>query len=229
VLGTQATVAVVVTVAAVCDVIRDDTGLIAAVVIGLALANLPGFDLPARRPFFETVVHLIGLQFISISATVTSVAVLRVLLPTILLIAFLVLIARPLVAAVATVRTKLSWGERAFVGWMDPRGIVAASTASAFSPSLIPHRVPGASKILPVTFLVIVGTVTIYGLTPTPVARLLGVTRPTRTGPLLVGAVPWVIGLGRTLESAGLKVLMWAGLERQRARIASAGLELASG
>ena len=31
-----------------------------------------GFDLPARRPFFETLVQLIiGLLFISISATVT--------------------------------------------------------------------------------------------------------------------------------------------------------------
>jgi NhaP-type Na+/H+ or K+/H+ antiporter len=230
VLGTQATVAVVVAVAAVCDVIRDDTGLIAAVVIGLALTNLPGFDLPARRPFFETVVQLIiGLLFITISATVTPVAVLKVLPATLLLIAVLVLFARPLVAAVSTVRTSLSWGERAFVGWMAPRGIVAASTASAFSPSLIAHGIPGASKILPATFLVIVGTVTIYGLTATPVARLLGVTRPARSRPLLVGGVPWVIDLGSALGSAGLEVLMWAGLERQRERIASAGLELASG
>ena len=40
--------------------------------MGLALANLRGFDIPARRPFFETLVQLIiGVLFISISATVT--------------------------------------------------------------------------------------------------------------------------------------------------------------
>ena len=72
VLGTTAQLAAVVGVAAVCDVLRDDAGLIAAVVMGLAVANLPGFDVPARRPFFETLVSLIiGLLFISISATVT--------------------------------------------------------------------------------------------------------------------------------------------------------------
>jgi hypothetical protein len=32
-------------------------GLIAAIVMGLAVANLRGFDVPARRPFFETLVQ----------------------------------------------------------------------------------------------------------------------------------------------------------------------------
>lgn len=50
VLGTEAMLAVVIAVAAACDIARDDTGLIAAIVMGLGLANLPGFDLPARRP-----------------------------------------------------------------------------------------------------------------------------------------------------------------------------------
>jgi hypothetical protein len=54
VLGTTAQLASVIAVAAACDVVRADTGLIAAIVMGLAVANQPGFDLPARRPFFET-------------------------------------------------------------------------------------------------------------------------------------------------------------------------------
>jgi hypothetical protein len=67
------------------------------------------------------------------------------------------------------------------------------------------------TKILPATFLVIVATVTRYGLTASPVARLLGVTRPARSRPLLVGDAPWAVDLGRVLQSAGLDVLMWAG------------------
>ncbi len=49
ILGTTAQLAAV---AAGCDVLRDDTGLIAAIVMGLAAANMRGFDIPARRPFF---------------------------------------------------------------------------------------------------------------------------------------------------------------------------------
>jgi NhaP-type Na+/H+ or K+/H+ antiporter len=230
VLGTQATIASVVAVAAACDILRDDTGLIAAILMGLAMANLRGFEVAERRPFFETVVRLIiGVLFISISATVTPASIKGLVLPTLGLVAVLVLLGRPLVAWASTLRTDLSWGERGFVGWMDPRGIVAAATASAFSGSLVAHGIPGASKILPTTFLVIVATVTLYGLTAAPVARLLRVTRPARTRPLLVGGLPWVIELGRTLATAGLDVLMWAGLEKQRDDIKKAGLELAPG
>jgi hypothetical protein len=83
VLGTQATIATVVAVAGACDMVREDTGLIAAIVVGLGLANLPGFDIPARRPFFETVIQLIiGVLFISISATVTPASLKGLVLPT---------------------------------------------------------------------------------------------------------------------------------------------------
>jgi hypothetical protein len=82
---------------------------------------------------------------------------------------------------------------------------------------------------VPVTFLVIVATVAIYGLTAVPVARWLGVTRPARTRPLLVGGHPWVIDLARAFRAAGLDVLMWAPSDDQRTRIKQAALSLAPG
>ena len=230
VLGTSAQLACVIGVAAACDVAREDAGLLAAIVMGLALANMPGFDVPARRPFLETLVQLmIGVLFVSISATVTPASLRHLVLPTLGLVAVLVLITRPLVAFLATVRTDLTRGERQFTGWMAPRGIVAAATASTFSAGLAAHHVGGASKILPVTFVVIVATVAVYGLTAVPVARRAGVTRPASTRPLLVGGQPWVVDLARALASAGLDVLMWAGSDEQRQQIRSAGLELAPG
>jgi hypothetical protein len=171
VLGTTAQLASVVAVAAGCDMIREDSGLISAIVMGLAVANLRGFDVPARRPFVEVLVQLIiGVLFIAISAT-----------------------------------------------------------ASTFSAGLVAQHIQGAAKILPVTFLVIVVTVALYGLTAVPVARRVGVTRPARTRPLLVGGEDWVVDLGRALRSLGLEVLMWAGFDEQRQRIKAVGLEPAPG
>jgi NhaP-type Na+/H+ or K+/H+ antiporter len=230
VLGTTAQLAAVVAVAAACDVIREDTGLIAAIFMGLALANRRSFDIPSRRPFFETLVQLIiGVLFISISATVTPQSLRHLLLPTLALVAVLVLVARPIATFASTLRTDLIKGERAFIGWMDPRGIVAAATASTFGAGLVAKGVGGAAKILPVTFVVIVATVTLYGLTAMAAARRLGVSRPARTRPLLVGGAAWVIDLGRALQSLGLEVVMWAGLDQQREQIRRAGLELAPG
>jgi NhaP-type Na+/H+ or K+/H+ antiporter len=230
VLGTTSQLACVVAVAAVCDIAREDAGLIAAVLMGLALANTRGFGVPARRPFFETLVQLIiGVLFVSISATVTPASLKHLVLPALGLVAVLVLVTRPLVAFLATIRTDLTRGERQFTGWMAPRGIVAAATASTFGTGLAAHHVGGAAKILPVTFVVIVATVAIYGLTAVPVARRLHVTRPARTRPLLVGGDPWVIALAQALESAGLDVLMWAGSDDQRELIKQAGLDLMPG
>ncbi|WP_329439386.1 cation:proton antiporter [Streptomyces sp. NBC_01426] len=230
VLGTLAQLATVITVSAGCDIVRDDTGLIAAIVTGLAVTNIRGFDMPARRPFFETLIQLIiGLLFVSISSTVTPASLVPVLLPSLALIAILVLVVRPLVAFAATKGSGLTFGERAFTGWMAPRGIVAAATASAFAAGLVERGVAGAARILPVTFLVIVGTVLLYSLTAAPVARRLGVVKPTGTRLLLVGGEPWVVDMGRALRTAGLDVLMWAGLDEERRRIKDAGIDLAKG
>ena len=174
VLGTGAQLATVIAVAAGCDIVRADTGLIAAIFMGLALANQRGFDFAARRPFFETLVQLIiGVLFVSISATVTPQSLRHLVLPTLGLVAVLVFVARPIVAFASTLGTDLKKGERAFIGWMAPRGIVAAATASTFTAGLAAKGISGAAKILPATFVVIVATVTLYALTAAPVARLL--------------------------------------------------------
>jgi NhaP-type Na+/H+ or K+/H+ antiporter len=183
-LGTIDQHAAVVAVAAACDIVRDDTGLIAAIMMGLAASHLPGLGPTVRRDFFETLVQLIiGVLFVSISATVTPASLGPVAVPTLILVAAYVLVARPWTAWLSTMGTSLDRGERTFVGWMAPRGIVAAATATTFGTALTQRGVPGAEHIVPVTFLVVVATVTLYGLTAVPVARRLGVTPPSPARP----------------------------------------------
>jgi NhaP-type Na+/H+ or K+/H+ antiporter len=225
-----ATLAVVVGVAAFCDALRDDTGLIAATLLGMALANLPGAEIRERRLAGQAMVQLmIGVLFVSISATITPSSVRDVLLPALGLSAGLIFVARPIVAAVTTARTSLSRGEREFVGWMAPRGIVAAATATTFSGQLVAAGIGGAGKILPTVFVVIVVTVTGYGLTAVPVAKAVGVAGEGGDRPLLVGGQAWVLDLGAALQRAGVRVLMWADREESRRAIEQAGLELAPG
>jgi NhaP-type Na+/H+ or K+/H+ antiporter len=229
-LATITQLAVVVGVAAACDILYDDSGLIAAILMGLALANLGLFASIHRDEFFETVVQLlIGLLFVSISATITPSSLNHVVLPTLGLVAVLVLVTRPVVAFIATLGSELTRPERRFVACMDPRGIVAAATASTFAPSLIAGHIGGANKILPATFLVIVLTVAIYGLSAVPLAKKLGVSRPARASTLIVGGEPWVIDLARALREAGVDAMAWARYEDQRQQLEGAGVELAAG
>jgi len=145
----------------------------------IVLANLRGVHLPEDRPFIKTVVQLaVGTLFIAISATVTPASLRGVTWPTLALVALLVLLVRPADAVVATARSSLTRNEKIFIGAMDPRGIVAASTAASFSAPLVKLGIGGADKLLAATFLVIVGTVAIYGLGAAPLARALGLRQP---------------------------------------------------
>jgi len=193
ILATEVTLAAVVAAAGFCNAIRADTGLLAAITMGVALANLPGVERPQDRPFFATIVQLVvAVLFITISASVTPSQLRGVLGPTLVLVVGLIVVVRPVVALTATVRTDLTWPERTYVAMMDPRGIVAASTAATFGPALAAVGIGGAQKLVPATFVVIVGTVTFYGLTAVPAARRLGLTaeEPAPAGPAPDGPDP---------------------------------------
>jgi NhaP-type Na+/H+ or K+/H+ antiporter len=219
--------ALVVGVAAGCDALRPGTGLLATAIMGLALANLPGFRVPARR-FVETIIDLIlGVLLLSAAAAVTPAALGRVALPTLGLVAVLVLLVRPLTARIAISPRDVTRRDRLFIGAMAPRGVMVATTAAAFAWPLALRGIPDAAKVLPVALLATELTVLLYGVSVAPVSRWLGILRAPRSRPLLVGGEPWAVDLGRALQTAGLDVLMWAGLESQRERIRELSLPLA--
>ena len=65
---------------------------------------------------------------------------------------------------------------------------MAAAVASVFSMRLVDAGMAEAAQLTPVVFMVIVGTVLVYGLTAGPVARWLGVSNPDPQGVLIAGA-----------------------------------------
>ncbi len=201
------------------DLIRDDAGFVATVTMGIALANEPRLDLSRILEFHGTIVGLlIGMLFILISASVTPSEIHGLLAESIGLIVVMVVVLRPLAVAVATRGSELDLRERAFVAWMAPRGIVAAATASAFSLELSQAGVKGAEKILPIAFVAIFVTVVLYGLTATPVARLLGIAGAQAPVILIVGGHAWARSIAAALKAAGAEVRLWIGdLDDQRA------------
>lgn len=176
-LGTQVLLGSVIVVAGVANFLADETGLLAALLMGIAaprLARKFGTSLDDSQPFFGTLVSIgIGVLFITIAALVPAATVASVLLPTLLLSAVLILVLRPLVVAIGTARSDLTRNQRVFIACMDPRGIVAPATASSIGAALIALKVDGAENLLPVAFIVVAVTVAVYGLCAIPLARAL--------------------------------------------------------
>jgi hypothetical protein len=123
-------------------------------------------------------------------------------------LAGLIVIVRPAAVFVSTLGSEISWRERIFMAFVAPRGIVAASVASVFALQLAEAGFPGANAIASVTFLVIIGTVIVYGLGASTLARLLNLAQPSPQGMFIVGAYPWSIALANSIKEAGYKVIV---------------------
>lgn len=191
------------------DVIVPEAGLLAATGLGLALANHHRARTEQIIRFAEEVrVLLIGVLFIVLSARLTRTQLGDIGLGAVGLIAALMLVARPLSVAVATIGSNLKRNERWFLAGLAPRGIVAAAIASIFAIELEEAGVQGAESLAPLVFAVIVATVVIYGLGAGPLARRLGLAARHQEGVLILGAGQVERAVAGAFDRAGITVVI---------------------
>ncbi|RMF61837.1 MAG: hypothetical protein D6743_13000, partial [Calditrichaeota bacterium] len=127
---------------------------------------------------------------------------------SLILLAATILLARPAAVFLAAVGSDLSRRERLFIGFLAPRGIVAAAVASIFALRLSQEGVPHADVLVPLTFAVIVGTVTVYGLAAPTFARRLNVAQSNPQGALIIGAHFWARAIAEALLQNNFAVVM---------------------
>ncbi len=199
---------------ALSNSIQAESGLVTVVVLGVYLANQTSVPVKHVIEFKENLrVLLIAVLFIVLaSRTEISFSTLAELgwgLPAFLLT--LILVVRPLAVFVATLGSELDQRERLLLAFVHPRGIVAAAVATLFAIDLArnkPELQADADLFVLVTFLTVVTTVTVYGLTLGPLARWLGVSRENPQGVLFAGASAVVREIALALKAEGFAVLV---------------------
>jgi hypothetical protein len=166
-------------------------------------------------------VILISSLFIILSAKLTVQQVSLFSLQNWLFVGALIIVVRPVAVFLSTLRSAVSAGERLFLAWMAPRGVVAAAVISVFATRLSEAGFPGYERLVSLTFQVIVGTVTVYGLTASRVARRLKLAQPDPQGVLFVGADPWTQSIAALLADEGFALMLvdsnWENIRRARA------------
>lgn len=191
------------------NLLVHESGLLAVTLMGMWLANMRGVDVKPILHFKENLsVLLISGLFILLAARLDLKALLALGPATLALLAVIQFIARPLNIGLSTLGSTLSWRERALLAWIAPRGIVAAAVSAIFALRLHEHGDPNAQLLVPLTFLVIIGTVVLQSATARPLARLLGVAEPAPAGFLIIGANPVARALGKALNQLGSRVLL---------------------
>ena len=212
----------VVSIFTVANTLQAESGLFAVTVMGITLANQKSVSVKHIIEFKENLrVLLISSLFILLAARLQVGDLTQLGLNSLAFLGVLMLIARPAAVALSTWGSGLRWQERLFLAWMAPRGIVAAAVSSVFALRLVEAGNEQAERLVPLTFLVIIGTVTVYGLTAGPVARWLQITKPRPQGVLFVGAHDWARAIASVLQEAGCQVLL---VDTNRANIATARL-----
>lgn len=191
------------------DNLVHESGLLAVTVLGIWLANCEEIDLTDVLKFKEDLsVMLISALFIILAARVDLNALIVLGPAAIGLLAWLQLGVRPLAVLASTLGSELSWRDRALLGWIAPRGIVAAAVSTLFALRLEEAGYPGADQLVPLVFLVIIGTVVFQSLTSATWARWLGVRHPPANGVLIVGAAQVGRDIARCLQGAGVPVTL---------------------
>lgn len=203
------TLALVLALFETSEAIVAESGIMAAPVAGLVVANMKTRLKRELQEFKEQLtVLLVGLLFVLLAADVRIRGVVELGWPAVATVGALIFLIRPLNVAVSSAGSNLDPREKTFLSWLAPRGIVAAAVASLFAQRLEVYGLAGGAELMAMVFLVIAATVVVQGASGGLVARLLGVRRPENHGFLLVGANAVGRALGRALEEEGEEVVL---------------------
>jgi len=209
------------------DLFAHESGLLAVVVMGMVLGNMNLPNLKELLYFKESLsVLLISILFILLAANI-NIADLELLRTwdTAWLFLVVVFLIRPLGVLLSTQGSGLKLNEKLFIGWVGPRGIVAAGIASLFGSKLLAKGEPGAEYITPLVFMIVLGTVLFNATTARIFAKLAGVFLTKSEGILIIGASKVSRLIGNYLKKNNRHVVLIDNNETNIAKSKKLGLE----
>lgn len=195
----------------IANAILYEAGILAVIVAGLVVSFRGAPQLEGLRRFKLELTELgIGLLFILLAAKLELARFVEHAPELGLLLLVVLFVIRPLNILLVTWGQQFSWREKAFLAWLAPRGIVAASMASLFALRLSERGFPGAVYLETITYAVIAATVLGQGLSAPAVARLLGLERPRQGAWLLIGDASLAVSLHQAIRRANARAIAMA-------------------
>src|SRR5690606_36911685 len=115
------------------DVFASESGLLAVTVAGLVVGIKKPAELKQIQQFKSELTDLsIGMLFVLLASRLEFSQFASFGWAGLASVAVVMFVVRPINVLLSTAGFGMSWREKAFLSWMAPRGIVAASMASLF-------------------------------------------------------------------------------------------------
>lgn len=206
----------------VADEITHGTGLLSVTMMGLTIANTGMNAINDFRHFKENMsILLISAIFIMLAASLQIETIIQIFQPRIIgYVLLMMFIVRPLSIFLSTIGTGMSLQERALVGWIAPRGIVALTVSSYFASVLIESGYDDAEILTTLTFGLVFFTVLAHGFTLSPLAKRLNLSLEGKPGVLIIGSNPFTVELTKSFTELGYPALIvdnsWPNLRHAR-------------
>lgn len=160
--------------------VAGGSGFLAVYVAGLLLGRRDFLHRRSLLRFHDALAWLAQIaMFLVLGLLVFPADLPDVAGPALLVAAALILVARPVAAAVTLLPTGMPWREVAFVSWVGLRGAVPIVLATF----PLVEGVPEAARLFDAVFFVVLASVLVQGTTTPAAARLLGVRSSARPSP----------------------------------------------
>lgn len=221
-LKSPAVFIVVILVFTLPDELVHGTGLLSVTAMGLTLSNIGISSLNDLRSFKENIsVLLISTIFIMLAASLQLETILHIFSPNIIgYVLLMMFVVRPLSIFLSTINSGLTLQEKALVGWIAPRGIVALTVSSYFAGILGDAGYEDATLITALTFGLVFFTVVAHGFTMRPLAKKLNLSLEGNPGVIIVGSNRFTVELAKSLLTTDTPVLVvdasWEDLKHAR-------------
>jgi len=160
------------TVFAASNLIQADSGFVAVMIMGTLVSSQGTVTLEyTRRLRGRWPDLLLAAVFLVLVARIRVQNLVPIGVPAAVFVAVVVLGTRPLAAGLSTLNAGFSWRERLLLSLMAPRGVLAAGLATICGLRLAETRYPEAAVWVPLTLLVVGGTVATCALAPLVMGR----------------------------------------------------------
>jgi NhaP-type Na+/H+ or K+/H+ antiporter len=189
--------------------VQDESGLMTAVTTGIVVgsASVPETRL-LRRFKSQLTILAVSVLFILLAADLSLASLIALGWGSVLTVAALMLIVRPINVWLCTWNNSLNWRQKLFVSWIGPKGIVSASVASLFAILLTQRGVTGGEAVKALVFLTIIMTVFIQGLTAQGLANILQLKATDAKGAIIVGSNPLARLVAQLFQERGESVVL---------------------
>ena len=211
------TAGMVVATFSLSEVAATESGLVAMVVMGIIVGNVPLPHRESQHEFYRVLVgFLLGFVYVLLAARVNPDALVELWPEGLIVYLAFAVVARPLIIGLGTLGSSLDRRERAYAMLVAPRGVVAAGLAAVVAVTVSEQFGSDGEKFVAAVFLVIALSISIQ----MPLARWLSARlRVMQGNAVIIGGGRVGMAVAGRLEQRGLGIVI---VDHDQARLEQA-------